>query len=345
MIDLSTTYLGLKLPHPLMPGASPMVDDLDLVRRLEDAGAAAIVMHSLFEEQIVGEQLAWEDVVEYNAEAHPEAADYLPEPADFALGPQEYLEQIARIKKAVRVPVIGSLNGTTTGGWLSYAKLIEQAGADALEMNIYMIATDPWETGAKLEARILEILRRVKASVKIPVAVKLSPFFTALAHVAKQLSEAGADGLVLFNRFYQPNIDVEALDVVPALHLSDSGELLLRLRWLAILSSWMRGSLACSGGVHSGVDAVKAVMCGAHAVQMVSGLLRRGPEHLAVVRAQLSDWLEAHEYASLGQMQGSMNLTRCPDPKSFERANYMRVLQNWRGGIPARDPLGGGPKE
>ena len=344
-MDLSTTYLGLKLPHPLMPGASPLVDDLDLVRRLEDAGASAIVMHSIFEEQIVGEQRAWEDIVEGNAEAHPEAADYLPAPADFALGPQEYLEQIARIKKAVRVPVIGSLNGTSPGGWLFYAGLIEQAGADALELNVYTVATDRGETGEVLEGRILEILREVKATVKIPVAVKLSPFFTSLAHAARRLSEAGADGLVLFNRFYQPDIDVEALDVVPALHLSDPGELLLRLRWLAILSGWTPGSLACSGGVHSGVDAVKAVMCGAHAVQMVSCLLRRGPEYLAAVRTQLSDWLEAHEYASLGQMRGSMNLTRCPDPKSFERANYMRVLQNWRGPLAPRGSLDGGPGE
>lgn len=345
MMDLSTTYLGLTLPHPLMPGASPMVDDLDLVRRLEDAGAAAIVMHSLFEEQIVGEQLAWEDTIELHAEAHAEAADYLPSPTDFALGPQEYLEQIARIKKAVHLPVIGSLNGTSAGGWLRYATLIEQAGADALELNVYALATDRRENATALEARILEILKTVKGSVRIPVAVKLSPFYTALAHFARQLSESGADGLVLFNRFYQPNIDVETLEVVPALHLSDPGELLLRLRWLAILSGWVPGSLACSGGVHSGVDAVKAVMCGAHAVQLVSALLRRGPEYLSAVRTQLSDWLEQHEYASLAQMQGSMNLTRCPDPKSFERANYMRVLRNWRGALSPHGLDLQGPKE
>jgi dihydroorotate dehydrogenase (fumarate) len=314
-----------------MPGASPLVDDLDAVRRLEDAGASAIVMHSLFEEQIVGEQLAWDEVVERNAEAHAEAADYLASPAEFVLGPQEYLEQIARIKKAVRVPVIGSLNGTTRGGWLDYARLIEQAGADALELNVYQVATDRMEPGSDLEARVLTILQTVKKSVRIPVAVKLSPFYTSLAHFARKLYDAGADGLVLFNRFYQPNIDVEELAVVPALHLSDPGELLLRLRWLAILSGRSSGSLACSGGVHSGLDAIKAVMCGAHAVQMVSSLLRRGPEHLGVVLAQLAEWLEKHEYESLGQMQGSMNLERCPNPRVFERANYMRVLHNWRG--------------
>jgi dihydroorotate dehydrogenase (fumarate) len=338
MMDLSTTYLGLPLPHPLMPGASPLVDDLDLVRRLEDAGAAAIVMHSLFEEQIVGEQMAWDEVVEWASDSQPEAADYLPDPEEFALGPQEYLEQIARIKKAVRVPVIGSLNGTTTGGWLDYARLIEQAGADALELNVYQIATDRRETGPALESRVLDIVRAVKKSVRIPVAVKLSPFYTALAHFARQLDEAGSNGLVLFNRFYQPNIDVEELTVVPALHFSDSGELLLRLRWLAILSGWTSGSLACSGGVHSGLDAIKAVMCGAHAVQMVSALLRRGPEHLRVVRTQMSEWLEQHEYVSLRQMQGSMNLTRCPNPQMFERSNYMRVLLNWRQSLPSRAP-------
>lgn len=337
MMDLTTTYLGLKLPHPLMPGASPLVDDLDLVRRLEDSGAAAIVMHSLFEEQIVGEQLAWDQLVDAHSDAHAEALDYMPDPDEYALGPDEYLEQIARIKKAVAVPVIASLNGTTKGGWLGHAKLMEQAGADALELNMYSVATDPREPAAAIESRLLEILRTVKQSVRIPVAVKLSPFYTALAHLARELAGAGCDGLVLFNRFYQPNIDVEELTAVPALHFSDPGELLLRLRWLAILSGRTTLSLACSGGVHSGLDAVKAVMCGAHAVQMVAALLRRGPEHLGVVRAQLAEWLEKHEYSSLRQMQGSMNLERCPDPKVFERANYMRVLQNWRGGLQLRE--------
>jgi dihydroorotate dehydrogenase (fumarate) len=330
MTDLSTTYLGLKLPHPIMPGASPLVDDLDMVRRLEDAGAAAIVMHSLFEEQIVGEQITWEQYIDTHAEAHSEALDYLPDPGDFALGSQEYLEQIARIKKSVSVPVIASLNGTTKGGWLRYARMIEQAGADALELNMYTVATDPRESASSMESRLLEILKTVKTSVRIPVAVKLSPFYTSLAHVARELAAAGADGLVLFNRFYQPNIDVENLAVLPVLHFSDPGELLLRLRWLAILSGRSPLSLACSGGVHTGLDAVKAVMCGAHAVQMVSSLLRRGPEHLGVVRAQLAEWLEKHEYASVHQMQGSMNLQHCPDPETFERANYMKILQSWR---------------
>jgi len=340
-MDLSTTYLGLRLPHPLMPGASPLVDDLDMVRRLEDAGAAAIVMHSLFEEQILLEQLAWDEFVEWRAEAHAEAVDYLPDPDQYALGPDEYLEQIARIKKAVSLPVIASLNGTTTGGWLDHARLIEQAGADALELNVYSVETDPRKPAAAVEARVLEILRTVKKSVGIPVAMKLSPFYTSLAHFARELEAAGSEGLVLFNRFYQPNIDVEELEVVPTLHFSDPGELLLRLRWLAILSGRVAGSLACSGGVHSGLDAVKAVMCGAHAVQMVSGLLRRGPGELTRVRTQLAEWLEKHEYSSLRQMQGSMNLEHCPDPRLFERANYMKVLQNWRSAGPPPEAGGG----
>jgi dihydroorotate dehydrogenase (fumarate) len=333
MMDLSTTYLGLRLPHPLMPGASPLVDDLDTVRRLEDAGAAAIVMHSLFEEQILLDRLSWEFFVDAHAESQAEALDYLPTPDEFALGPDEYLEQVARIKKAVAVPVIGSLNGTTRGGWLDYARLIQQAGADALELNGYLLATDPAESSTRAEARVLDILKAVKKTVRIPVAVKLSPYYTALAHFESALRAAGADGLVLFNRFYQPDIDVEELAAVPALHLSDPSELLLRLRWLAILSGQGSPSLACSGGVHSALDVVKAVMCGAHAVQMVSSLLRRGPEHLREVRKELERWLEEHEYASLRQMQGSMNLEHCPDPKAFERGNYMRILQNWRGGV------------
>ncbi|HXX93427.1 MAG TPA: dihydroorotate dehydrogenase-like protein [Planctomycetota bacterium] len=330
-MDLSTTYLGLPLPHPLMPGASPMVDDLSLVRRLEDAGAAAVVMHSLFEEQIVGEQFASQYFIDAHAGAHPEAASYFPSPEEYALGPDEYLEQIAKIKKAVRVPVIASLNGTTRGGWLGYARLIEQAGADALELNVYAVATDPSERGTLIEERVVDMLKTVKREVRIPVAVKLSPFYTSLAHFASQLDAAEADGLVLFNRFYQPDLNAEELEVSPTLHLSDSSELLLRLRWLAILSGRVRPSLAASGGIHDGLGAIKAVMCGAHAVQMVSALLRRGPEHLRAVKAEMVAWMEQHEYESLAQMQGSMSLARCPDPQSYERANYMHVLQHWRG--------------
>ena len=328
-MNLATTYLRLALPHPLMPGASPLVDDLDMVRRLEDAGAAAIVMHSLFEEQITAEEQAAAQVAGHG-DSFGEALSYLPGSPPFALGPDRYLEQLRRIREAVAVPVIASLNGVTASGWLEYACLLEQAGAHALELNVYHVATDPTETAAAVETRVLDVLRAVRATVRVPLAVKLSPFYSALGHLAQELDLLGADGLVLFNRFYQPDIDPEALEVVPALQLSDSSELRLRLRWLAILHGRVRLGLGASGGVHTGLDALKAVMAGAHAVQLVSALLRHGPEHLAVVRADLTHWLEEHEYESLAQARGSMSLLRCPDPAAFERANYLHVLQSWR---------------
>lgn len=330
-MDLSTTYLGFELPHPFMPGASPLVDDLDTVRRLEDAGAAAIVMHSLFEEQIRREQVATARFLDAPAESFAEALTYLPTPETFALGPEQYLEQLRRIKRAVRIPVIASLNGSTEGGWLSYARLLEQAGADALELNVYSLATDFDESGEILERRTLQMLAAVKEAVSIPVAVKLSPFYSSLSHFARRLDSYGADGLVLFNRFYQPDLDIEALEVAPTLRLSDPSELLLRLRWLAILSGRVRPSLAVSGGVHSAVDAIKAVMAGADAVQVVSALLKNGPDRLRTLRQDLALWLEEHEYDSLAQMKGSLSLLRCPDPAAHERANYMTILQSWRG--------------
>jgi dihydroorotate dehydrogenase (fumarate) len=328
-MDLSTTYLGMRLPHPLMPGASPLVNDLDTVRRLEDAGAAAIVMNSLFEEQIAMEQLATVSHVDAHEGSYAEALSYFPGVEAFRLGPDDYLDQVQRIKQTVAVPVIASLNGASLGGWLDFGKLIQEAGADALELNVYFLATDPEEDSGKVEARALEMLRAVKRQIHIPVAVKLSPYYSALAHFASRLAEAGADGLVLFNRFYQPDIDVEALEVSRRLRLSDSSELLLRLRWLAILSGRVSSSLIVSGGVHTPVDAIKAVMTGAHAVQMVSALLARGPEHLREMRAGMATWLEENEYESLEQMQGSMDLQRCPNPKAYERANYMEILQSW----------------
>jgi dihydroorotate dehydrogenase (fumarate) len=329
-MDLTTTYLGFKLQNPFMPGASPLPDELDNVKRLEDAGAAAIVMRSLFEEQISREQVSTFFATESHGESFAEARSYFPSPEQFSLGPEEYLDHIRRVKQAVKVPVIASLNGTTLGGWLDYARLMEQAGADALELNVYQLATNPDVAGAEIEDRTVEMVKAVKGAVKAPVAVKLSPFFSSLAHFAKRLEAAGADGLVLFNRFYQPDIDVEALQAQRSLHLSNSWELPLRLRWLAILSGKVAPSLAVSGGVHTSLDAVKAVMTGAHAVQVVSALLQRGPGYLKTLRDETAAWLEAHEYASLQQMLGSMNLTSCPDPAVYERANYMLILQSWR---------------
>jgi len=327
-MDLSTTYMGFQLPHPVVPGASPMVHDLDTVRRLEDAGAPMIVMHSLFEEQIVGEQLAAVRSIEAGDESYGEALSYFPRPPGFALSPDDYLAHVARIKSAVSVPVIASLNGVTEGGWLAYARLIEQAGADGLELNIYELATDPDEPGAQIEHRALQAAAAVRRSVSIPVAVKLSPYYSAVAHLCKQLDELGVDALVLFNRFVQPDIDVEQLEVL-RVTLSGSAELLLRLRWLAILSGRVRASLAATGGAHTPIDAIKAVMAGAHIVQMVSALLEHGPMHLGAVRDGIARWMDEHEYESLRQMHGSMSLSRCANPKAYERANYVRILQSW----------------
>ena len=329
-MDLTTTYLGLRLPHPVMPGASPLADSLDTVRRLEDAGAAAIVLRSLFEEQITREQLGMVHHMEVHDESFAEAVSYFPKPDEFVFGSEEYCRQIARIKEAVKVPVIASLNGVTSEGWLSYAARLQQAGADGLELNVYFVATDPAEAGTAVEARTVEILRGVKRAVTIPVAVKLSPFYSSLPNLARALDEAGADGLVLFNRFYQPDIDVEALEATPSLHLSDSSELLLRIRWLAILTGQVRASLAASGGVHTGLDAVKSVMAGASAVQVVSRLLQDGPQQLKVILDGMRDWLAAHEYESLEQARGSMSLRTSPDPSAFERGNYMKILRSWR---------------
>ncbi|MGE5609304.1 MAG: dihydroorotate dehydrogenase-like protein [Bacillota bacterium] len=329
-MDLSTNYMGLRLSNPLMPGASPLVDSLDTVKRLEDAGAAAIVMHSLFEEQITGEQLGTIYQMEMYSDSFAEATSYFPDPKDFVLGPEQYLEHIRKVKQAVGIPVIASLNGTTLGGWIEYAKRIAEAGADALELNIYHVATDPMETGEQVEQRLMDVVRSIRNNVSIPLSVKLSPFFSSLPNLCCRLDDLKVDGLVLFNRFYQPDIDLELLEAVPKLALSDPSELLLRLRWLAILQPHVQASLACSGGVHCAADAVKSIMAGASAVQMVSALLMHGPNHLKKVLDEMKVWMEKNEYSSVRLMQGSMSLSRCPDAKAFERANYMRVLQSWR---------------
>jgi dihydroorotate dehydrogenase (fumarate) len=329
-MDLSTTYMGFEIPHPLVPGAGPLSANLDGVRSLEDAGAPLIVLDSLFEEQITREGLATARSMEMPKESYAEALSYFPEPEEFDLGPDEYLEHVRRVKAAVAVPVIASLNGTTAGGWLRYAQLIAAAGADALELNLYEVAADPDETSQQVEDRALEVVRTVKESLPIPIAVKLSPFYSSLANFARRLDEF-ADGLLLFNRFYQPDINVEELEVARVVHLSDSSELLLRLRWLALLFGRVQASLAVTGGVHGPIDALKATMAGASAVQMVSALLRHGPGHLRRVRAGMAEWLEEHDYHSLQQMQGSMSLLRTPNPGAYERANYARILQTWEG--------------
>jgi dihydroorotate dehydrogenase (fumarate) len=328
-MDLRTKYLGLELAHPLMPGASPMVDDIDLVCRLEDAGASAIVMHSLYEEQLAAEQAAVARSIDGAENVSAEALSYFPRPWEYQLGPEEYLTQLQRIKERVRIPVIGSLNGQTLSGWLDYAAYIEQAGADAIELNIFHVPTDPEDDCDCQSKNLLEIVREVRRKIRIPLAVKLSPFYCSLPALARRLKEAGADGLVLFNRPFQADLDLENLDVVRQLALSDSSELPLRLRWLAILEA-SGLSLGASGGVHTAEDALKAVMCGANAVQLVSVLLRSGPTRLRELLEAMSEWLENHEYSSLSEACGSLSLRRCPDPGAFLRGNYVHMLQTWQ---------------
>lgn len=327
-MNLSTTYLGFELPHPIVAGASPLVDDLDVVRRLEDAGAPMIIMHSLFEEQIVAEELGMTRSIETPKESYAEALSYLPEPDSFVLGPDEYLGQLQKIKAAVGIPVVGSLNGTSVGGWLRYARLIQEAGADALELNMYEMALDPQHTGTELEQRGLDVVQAVKSAVTIPVAVKLSPFYSAIANYCQQLDEMGVDALVLFNRFYQPDIDVQQQEMM-RVNLSDPSELLLRLRWIGALFGSVRAALAATGGVHTATDVVKTMMAGANVAQMVSALLLRGPEYLRQVRVELAQWLETNQFESVRQMQGSMSLLRCDNPAAYSRANYARLLQSW----------------
>ena len=328
-MDLSTNYLGLRLPHPLVPGASPLSDDLDTVKQLEDAGAGAIVLRSLFEEQISREEEATRNHWNSHDDAFAEAVTFFPSPDSFVLGPDEYLNHVQRVKQSVRIPVIGSLNGMTPGGWLSYARLIEQAGADALELNVYHAPTDFETSGSEVERQTVEMVRQVKQGLKIPLAVKLSPYFTAFAHFARQLDGAGADGLVLFNRYYDPDIDVQELNVLRTLQLSDSADLPLRLRGIAALAGRVKASLAITGGVHTALDVVKSTMAGAHVTQMVSALLRNGPGHLRKVRADLEAWMEENEWSSLNEMRGNMSQERIPNPQIYERANYMLMLQTW----------------
>ena len=329
-MNLSVGYLGLILKNPFMAGASPLGHDINQIRRLEDAGSAAVVLPSLFEEQIVLEKRARETHIEAHTEGFAEATTYLPTVDDFDKTADEYLRLIQEAKMAVDIPIIASLNGITPGGWIAHARLLEQAGADALELNYYDLPSDPDETGVEVEKRALNMVRAVRNEVTLPLAVKLSPFFSSLPKFAKQLVAAGANGLVIFNRFYQPDIDIEELDVTPALELSTPSELRLRLRWLAILSSRLETSFGATGGVHSAPDAIRAIMAGATVVQLVSCLLRFGPEHLRLIIEEFTEWLAEHEYDSVKQLRGAMNLRHSPDPTGFERANYLRILHGWR---------------
>jgi dihydroorotate dehydrogenase (fumarate) len=329
MTDLSTRYLGLSLKNPLVVSPSPLNEVLDNLRRMEDLGASAVVLHSLFEEQINVQSNDLDRFLSYGAESFAEALSYFPDAHTYHLGPEGYLEHIRKAKQAVGIPIIGSLNGVSTGGWIRYAKMIQEAGADALELNVYYIPTDPTISSAQVEKMYIDLVRDIKATLKIPVAVKLGPYFSAMANMAKRLDEAGASALVLFNRFYQPDFDLEQLEVVPNLVLSTSQELRLRLCWVAILYGRIQADLAVTGGVHTPEDVIKAMMAGARVAMMTSALLARGLGHLATVRTGILQWMEEHEYASIRQMQGSMSQKSVAQPAAFVRANYMKVLRSY----------------
>jgi dihydroorotate dehydrogenase (fumarate) len=332
--DLRTQYLGLDLANPIVPSASPLGADLEILKRLEDAGAAAVVLPSLFEEQIEHEAITLHQALETGRESFAEAITYFPELDDYNTGPDTYLAHLAAAKDALSIPVIASLNGSSRGGWVRYAHEIEQAGADALELNVYAVEADTAETAETVETRILDTVRAVRAEVQIPLAVKIGPFFSALAHLATRLVVAGANGLVLFNRFVQPDIDLETMSVRPEVQLSTRQELLLPLRWIAILYGRVPISLAATSGIHEGEDAVKALLAGADVTMTASALLRQGPEHLAKMLAGVAAWLDENEYTSIEQLKGSMSQLSCPDPAAFERASYMQALISFSRPVP-----------
>ncbi len=328
MIDLSTDYLGLKLRTPLVPSASPLSQEIGTIRRLEDAGASAVVLYSLFEEQLRQEMVELDHHLSAATESFSESLSFFPHASEFRLGPEGYLEHIRKAKEAVKIPIIASLNGATVRGWTKFAKAIEEAGADALECNIYYIPTDPDLKSADVEQAYIDIVWAVKSAVSIPVAVKLSPFFSNLANMAKRLDGAGADGLVLFNRFYQPDIDLNELEVRPNVLLSTPQALRLPLTWIGILYGRLQASLAASSGVHDPQDAIKLLMVGANVTMLCSALLRNGVNHIRHMERGITEWMEQHEYESVQQMQGSMSQVRCPDPSAFERAQYMRAVKS-----------------
>jgi dihydroorotate dehydrogenase (fumarate) len=327
MIDLSTKYLGMKLRSPLVASASPLSHDVEGICRMEEAGASAVVLYSLFEEQLRQEEADLDYHLAAGTESYAESLTYFPQPSEFHVGPEGYLEHIRRAKASVGIPIIASLNGSTLGGWTKFATEIERAGADALECNVYYIPTDPKLTAADIESTYLNILRAVKAAVSIPVAIKLSPFFSNLSNMAHRLDETGADALVLFNRFYQPDIDLEELEIRPSVLLSTPQALRLPLTWIGILHGRIKADLAATGGVHNAEDAIKLLMVGANVTMLCSALMRNGVNHLRHVERELREWMEEHEYESVEQMQGSMSQLHSADPSAFERAQYMRAVK------------------
>src|SRR5262245_43356369 len=328
-MDLTTTYLGLKLRTPLVPSAcGPLSNSLGKVRAIEDAGAAASVMHSLFEEEILHESRELDRYLTYGSYNQAEALSYFPEPRPYEMGPDRYLEHLRRVKELVSVPVIGSLNGVSSGGWVKFAKEIEQTGADALELNVYYVPTNLDLPGIEVEQMYVNVLEDVKRSVNIPVAIKLGPFFSNLAHLAKRLTNAGADGLVLFNRFYQPDIDLEQLEVVPNVLLSTPQAMRLPLRWIAILYGRLQVSLAATSGIHTSEDVIKMLMVGADVTMLCSTLLKNGLGRMKQIEEEMAKWMEEHEYKSVGEMKGSLSQQPCPHPSAFERANYLKALKN-----------------
>lgn len=339
-VDLRTRYLGLELANPLVPSASTLSSRIDTLKRLQDAGAAAVVMQSLFEEQIEHDELEVHRALEAGTESFPEALSYLPCLDDYNTGPESYLRHVEATKRELEIPVIGSLNGSSPGGWLRYAKLIQEAGADALELNVYFVAADRWMTAEDVERRYLDLVAEVRQAVSFPLAVKIGPFFSSMANMAHRLVDAGADGLVLFNRILQPDIDLETLRVDPTLHLSTSEELRLPLRWIAILRGDLKASLAATTGIHTAEDALKLLLVGADVTMMASALFRHGPEHLGEVLHGIEAWLDEHEYDSVEQMKGSVSRSYCDDPTAFERSNYMEALTSYTSPYDWRDGPG-----
>lgn len=328
--DLRTWYLGLPLPHPIVASASPLTGDIDTLHQLQDAGVAAVVLPSLFEEQIEHEAMAVHEVLDFGAELSPESAGgYFPELDTYNTGPDHYLESLRRAKAELHVPVIASLNGTTAGGWTRYASLLADAGADAIELNIYLVAADVHRTSLEVEEQYLQLVSRIRGAIDVPLAVKVGPYFSSLGSMATRLVDAGADGLVLFNRYYLPDIDLDELDVVPNLTLSTPGSIRLTLRWMAILRDKVRASLAASTGVHTSEDAVKLILAGADVVMMTSALLQNGPGHVRPVLDGLQRWFDERDYESLTQARGSLSQIHSPDPVAFERSNYMRALTSY----------------